>query len=247
MRNCPFPCGLWQEPQESETAGPAPVPENGPVAPGLAPGTAARPFSGIGDVGGGDVLGRADADLGPLGDVLSAPEIGEPRDDTGIDAGLVEAAVPRRAPSWVPPRTLVVPTAYWTPVMTSVVAPVLAAPWHVRQSSSSVGALRSRGPCAVWARWHPAQLSAVRVRHAAVRRCHVGSTIREGRNCGKEQPERGSCKQERPSPQLSSPPFSVDAGVWLMGRHSRRRDVCPASPPLLSLRSLSSSRPARDR
>ena len=46
------------------------------------------------------------------------------------------------------------------PVTTSVVAPAPAAPWHVRQSSF-LGALRSIAPWAVWARWQPAQLSAV--------------------------------------------------------------------------------------
>ncbi len=74
------------------------------------------------------------------------------------------------------------------PDMTSVVAPATASPWHDRQSSSS-GTLRSMAPCAVWARWQPAQLSAVSELTPEFDRCDVGSTVRQGGNCGKEQPE----------------------------------------------------------
>src|SRR3990172_2215406 len=47
------------------------------------------------------------------------------------------------------------------PVMTSVVAPVTDAPWQVLQSAVASSAVRSIGPCAVCARWHPAQPSAL--------------------------------------------------------------------------------------
>jgi hypothetical protein len=69
-------------------------------------------------------------------------------------APIVVATLSRRPPAVI---------AYWTPVMTSVVAPVLAAPWQPRQRSSSVAWLRRYSPLAVWALWQPAQLSAVSV------------------------------------------------------------------------------------
>ena len=72
---------------------------------------------------------------------------------------------------------------------------------------------------------------------AGVHRCDVGSTVREGRNCGKEQPEASRCdEQHQPShcPHLLS--HSMRGIDW--GRRCRRRTLGSVSPPLLDVPSV---------
>ena len=211
-----MPCGLWHDAQLRDMTGPAPeplarCPRRRPAGSGRSRPSRDAPRSRVRRPAATSTLllretpPAAVVDRVPERSRRSGP--GRSRRPGGRRA--VRHAL--RRPS--------VPSAYWTPVMTSVVAPVLAAPWQPRQSASSVGWLRSNAPFAVWARWQPAQLSAVSELTPELVAATWGPPSARAGTAARNSQRPPAAISSMSLLKLSSPPFSLTAGVSIGAAH----------------------------
>ena len=152
MRYAPFPWGLWHVTHSTSTAGPAyavalsgPLPQATPSAAAITPPT----FGRWAEVTGWEPAVRT----GTLASSRTAPELRYAKRKASPEPIRAVTKPPlRRYPSVVPVRTGSVPSTYWMPFSTSVVAPRPDAPWHEVHVAIPPLSLSRYSPCAVWAR-----------------------------------------------------------------------------------------------